>query len=612
MPTAVPIFVSHSGAHHALALALRPMMREAGFDPFLYDPRLWRPPAQVERWKSGSLWVDFETVGREVNIAHLRGPIESAACVLLLDDANRVQDIESWHVQAEATYARWLSHWYSAGPPLVALPPAQARALVLDGDVDQVRQMLPALWRRARPWLPYPRLRIALLVAMGAALAATALLPRGPHGLVCEAALMAGAASLLLAEGVRAWFTSFLRSGFLGEVNSSSWIATLLFGHRTRQMPGGEPRSREDSGDSGYLDRARAGTPACRAERSRIHPTAGAARLDAGRDLGRAGERRLEAVAVIHACSPARWRGEPRAGGPHHALVCTGTIAAFAAGQLHAGVLTAFQSILRGHPDIGEAIEAEGRLPSWEAVGTLHSSAGSGLQELLQCRRLADLLSQDDDRGCRAILTFVGWQRLGTDSQWRKATPNDPDPPPHPGGGELLTGWVQGLLEPDAPAAEDDSPQHLHELAACAFRPLALPGSLAARLAEQRLARDGAPDTPQLADALAGDLVARDAIRRLVSGTLVGDRLLSALLVAALNPPLCITLLGADDTMPDWDCLQPGRRFRRLCAARDQLAGLDDNASVPDVEAWIDAACGHLGWPLHGAILQRAQQARVK
>lgn len=313
---------------------------------------------------------------------------------------------------------------------------------------------------------------------------------------------------------------------------------------------------------------------------------------------------------MIHACSPARWRGEPRAGGPRHALVCTATTAAFAAGQLHAGVLTAFQSLLRRHPGIGEAIESEGRFPSWEAVGTLDSSAGSDLQHLLQCRRLADLLSAEDDRVCRAILTFVGWQRLNTDSQWRKARSNDPDPPPHPGGGELLTGWVHGLLEPDAPAAEDDPRQHLHELAACAFVPLALPGSLAARLAEQRLARDGAAGTPQLADALAGDPMARDAIRGLVGGIPVGDRLLDALLVAALNPPLCNTLLGADDTMPNWDGLQPGRRFRRLCAVREQLAGLDDNANESEVEAWIDAACGHLGWPLHTPSLQRAQQAR--
>lgn len=213
MATAVPIFVSHSGTHHALALALRPLMREAGFDPFLYDPRLWRPPAQVDGSNRGSVWVDIETAGREVNIAHLCGPIEGAACVLLLDDADRVQDIKSWHVQAEAIYARWLSQWYSTGPPLVALPPAQARALVLDGDVDQVRQVLPALWRRAWPWMTYPRLRIALLAAMGAALAAAVLLPLRPQGLVCGAALLVGAASLLLAEGFRAWFTRFLRAG---------------------------------------------------------------------------------------------------------------------------------------------------------------------------------------------------------------------------------------------------------------------------------------------------------------------------------------------------------------------------------------------------------------
>lgn len=240
MPAAAQVFVSHSGIHHPLAIALRPLLRQAGFEPFVYNPSLSRPPAQMAAWGSDRLlWVDIDTAGEQVNISHLREPIESSACLLLLDDAPRIAQIESWHVRAEVLYAWWLAHWGPGEPSVVALPPALARALVLSGDIVHVGAALTSLMRQAKPRFTYPRVRNAALAVLVVTSVAAIAQP-WPAARLCGAAAVLLACTLLFAHGFRGWFSRFVRAAYLGEVNSTSQLVIFLFGIPTRPMPDGD------------------------------------------------------------------------------------------------------------------------------------------------------------------------------------------------------------------------------------------------------------------------------------------------------------------------------------------------------------------------------------
>jgi hypothetical protein len=111
---------------------------------------------------------------------------------------------------------------------------------------------------------------------------------------------------------------------------------------------------------------------------------------------------------------------------------------------------------------------------------------------------------------------------------------------------------------------------------------------------------------------LSGHESARATLRSIGCDVPFSEMLLDALLVASLNPPVCLTLLDADDTVADWNSLQPGLRFRSLCAALGSLPALKDGATVVEMEAWIDSACRHLHWPLHGVRFEHARIAREK
>jgi hypothetical protein len=240
VPAAAQVFVSHSGIHHPLAIALRALLRQAGFEPFVYNPWLSRPPAQMAAWGSDRLvWADLDTAGDQVNISHLREPLESSACLLLLDDASRVDQIESWHVRAEVLYAWWQSHWGPGEPSVVALQPALARALVLSGDTAHVRDALTSLMQQAKPWFTYPRVRNAALAVLVVSSVAAIAQP-WPAAAPCGTAAVFMACTLLFAHGFRGWFSRFVRAAYLGEVNSTSQLVIFLFGLRTRPMSEGE------------------------------------------------------------------------------------------------------------------------------------------------------------------------------------------------------------------------------------------------------------------------------------------------------------------------------------------------------------------------------------
>src|SRR5262249_13655609 len=160
------------------ALALRVRLREAGFEPYVYDPRTSRPPAQVDEWdRMGSVWADIDTAGEHVNISHLRKPIERAAYVLLLDDALSADKIRSRHVQGEVSYASCLRRLSSKAPTVIGMPPQVARSFVFESGAETLRDELPQLRRGARPWLTLPRMCwiSGLALAAAAVSAATAM-----------------------------------------------------------------------------------------------------------------------------------------------------------------------------------------------------------------------------------------------------------------------------------------------------------------------------------------------------------------------------------------------------------------------------------------------------
>jgi hypothetical protein len=84
---------------------------------------------------------------------------------------------------------------------------------------------------------------------------------------------------------------------------------------------------------------------------------------------------------------------------------------------------------------------------------------------------------------------------------------------------------------------------------------------------------------------------------------------LHAALVAALNPPLCMTILDADDALSDSGCLHPGRRFERLCHAVAALDPLDARASHDAIVGFVDTLSERCGWPKHSALVARATAA---
>jgi hypothetical protein len=240
-PARDSVFVSHGGANHPLALALRSRLRDAGFSPYVYDPRRFRLPAHVERFEvDAPMWADLENAGAIVNISHLRPDIDAASYVLVLDDARRVADIDSWHIQGEVVYAAWLARVGPGGPAVVAMPPRLARALVLEGSPESLRGGLVRLGQRVRPLVTFVRAGYAVIAALGLALVSCGAVRSWRYTLVAAAVLLVGIGLLFLTMQFTRAFTMFTRAAYLGEVNDFSPLVTLLFGHRTRQMQGGD------------------------------------------------------------------------------------------------------------------------------------------------------------------------------------------------------------------------------------------------------------------------------------------------------------------------------------------------------------------------------------
>lgn len=240
--TAPLVFVSHASSQHALALALSLRLRQAGFEACIYDPRAPRPPSQVDEWERvRHVWADMATAGDMVNISHLRGPLERAAFVLLLDDAEDASAIESDHTRGEILFANLLSRLRRRAPAIVAVPPAHVRELVLEGSADDLRRTLQALGRRHRWRLTVPLMSAALAVVLALVAAAALAAPLGSTAFVaCIAVLALGLPLWALAASLPRWMLPFGGAAFLGEVNVLSPVVTTLFGHRTRQMPQGD------------------------------------------------------------------------------------------------------------------------------------------------------------------------------------------------------------------------------------------------------------------------------------------------------------------------------------------------------------------------------------
>ena len=235
------VFVSHGGADHPLALALRARLRSAGFDAYVYDSRLFRPPAYVEPLETATrIWADIDTFGGRVNISHLCPHIEAAAYVVLLGGAENVGQIDSWHTQGEIAYAQWLGRIGPRSPAIVALPTNLARMLVLESDAEHLRKSLAIVGRGGRPRVTFARLNIAIAVALSALVVTAVAVATWRYALLCGAVALGGIAAIWLGRRVTQGFSRFARAAYLGEVNASSAAATMLFGHRTRQLHGSE------------------------------------------------------------------------------------------------------------------------------------------------------------------------------------------------------------------------------------------------------------------------------------------------------------------------------------------------------------------------------------
>lgn len=322
---------------------------------------------------------------------------------------------------------------------------------------------------------------------------------------------------------------------------------------------------------------------------------------------------------MAHTCTPQRWgapAGTATGGTRGHALAAVGTLYGFAESQLMAAQLTAFQVLLRLKPGIAVAIVERRRFPAWTQVAEGHAECAVALVQALHCRRLVEALTGRERRTTRAILCLAGWSLLASELQWRRPLPDSPEPTAHVHAGAQFGRWVHALLgeAPAGPAPADDE-RDIRELAATGFRHWDVPGPLLAGCTVHGLAAGEGPDSLQLVDALAGEPGAwaqvAAAARQASGGPPWAAAELRPLLVAALNPPLCVSLLGADDAVPGWSGLQPGLRFLRLCrsfaeGAARPVAG----ATAAEQLAQVDALCVRCGGPALSAQLQRAEQAR--
>jgi hypothetical protein len=322
---------------------------------------------------------------------------------------------------------------------------------------------------------------------------------------------------------------------------------------------------------------------------------------------------------MAHTCTPTRWRGPvhdlPDDAG-RHSLAAAGTTYGFAESQLQAAVLTGYQVLLRLKPGIAEAIVRTRRFPTWTHVVGDDAQSATAFVQMLHCRRLAEALTGHTGRPSRAILCLGGWMLLASDLQWRRPMPDSSEPSAQRHTDDYFSHWVHAIVQEASPVTpQDDGERDVRELAATTLKRWDVPGPLLATFAVQRLSACDGPDSLQLVDALAGDAtaVARVAVaaRHASDGRARSPAELRPLLVAALNPPLCVSLLSAEDPVPGWPGMQPGLRFLHLCRslAVTPERPLSGTSTAQQLEQ-VDALCVRLGGPTLSLQLLRAEQAR--
>ena len=329
--------------------------------------------------------------------------------------------------------------------------------------------------------------------------------------------------------------------------------------------------------------------------------------------------------AELHACSPNRWKTELdetpsfNCDVASHSIVSCGTTFAFADSQLYSAELTSFQNLVAGL-DIDAWIVEHGRFPDWPVWASLGEPAAQHLQRFVQSRRLSELLSGTNQEPCRAIVSYSGWVVLAHEVFWSLDDAGGRESPTSPVDHRLFRNWLEAVLETDSAPEIEDSDHGLRDLALCSSIRPGLDGSEVVSLTEKWIDGRSEFTAYELADALAQLTETDGRPRRLPEIASERDTVVSkvwrafqarvssdkatisafeCVLVAALNPPICRALLTGEEVIPDWNCLPPGVRFPRLCAAVRDLPRLDASGTVDDAEAIVDSLCEACGWPGH-------------